>query len=55
MQQQTNKIITSTSQLIKQLSDIISGSSRVVCQTFSPFIPCNLPEQTKDCAAFSVN
>ncbi|XP_075897037.1 T-SNARE Domain Containing 1 [Nelusetta ayraudi] len=28
MQQQTNKIITSTSQLIKQLSDIISGSSR---------------------------
>ncbi|XP_060905640.1 t-SNARE domain-containing protein 1 [Labrus mixtus] len=28
MQQQTNKVITSTSQLIKQLSDIISGSSR---------------------------
>ncbi|XP_041844391.1 t-SNARE domain-containing protein 1 [Melanotaenia boesemani] len=27
-QQQTNKVITSTSQLIKQLSDIISGSSR---------------------------
>uniref|UniRef100_A0A673BR28 Syntaxin N-terminal domain-containing protein n=1 Tax=Sphaeramia orbicularis TaxID=375764 RepID=A0A673BR28_9TELE len=26
--QQTNKVITSTSQLIKQLSDIISGSSR---------------------------
>ncbi|KAI4810861.1 hypothetical protein KUCAC02_013789 [Chaenocephalus aceratus] len=28
MQQQTNKVITSTSQLIKQLSDIISSSSR---------------------------
>ncbi|KAI3361529.1 hypothetical protein L3Q82_013678 [Scortum barcoo] len=28
IQQQTNKVITSTSQLIKQLSDIISGSSR---------------------------
>lgn len=28
LQQQTNKVITSTSQLIKQLSDIISGSSR---------------------------
>ncbi|KAL2085022.1 hypothetical protein ACEWY4_020540 [Coilia grayii] len=28
MQQQTNKVITSTSQLIKQLSDIISTSSR---------------------------
>ncbi|XP_056290437.1 t-SNARE domain-containing protein 1 [Pseudoliparis swirei] len=28
MQQQTNRVITSTSQLIKQLSDIISGSSR---------------------------
>ncbi|KAG7475365.1 t-SNARE domain-containing protein 1 [Solea senegalensis] len=27
-QQQTNKVITNTSQLIKQLSDIISGSSR---------------------------
>ncbi|KAJ8290866.1 hypothetical protein GJAV_G00018550 [Gymnothorax javanicus] len=27
-QQQTNKVITSTSQLIKQLSDIVSGSSR---------------------------
>ncbi|MEQ2251840.1 hypothetical protein ILYODFUR_015407, partial [Ilyodon furcidens] len=27
-QQQTNKVITSTSHLIKQLSDIISGSSR---------------------------
>ncbi|XP_019946620.1 t-SNARE domain-containing protein 1 [Paralichthys olivaceus] len=27
-QQQTNKVITTTSQLIKQLSDIISGSSR---------------------------
>ncbi|XP_018612490.1 t-SNARE domain-containing protein 1 isoform X2 [Scleropages formosus] len=27
-QQQTNRVITSTSQLIKQLSDIISGSSR---------------------------
>ncbi|XP_073728463.1 t-SNARE domain-containing protein 1 isoform X2 [Misgurnus anguillicaudatus] len=27
-QQQTNKVITSTSQLVKQLSDIISGSSR---------------------------
>lgn len=27
-QQQTNKVITSSSQLIKQLSDIISGSSR---------------------------
>ncbi|KAL4657492.1 t-SNARE domain-containing protein 1 isoform X1 [Arapaima gigas] len=27
-QQQTNKVITSTSQLMKQLSDIISGSSR---------------------------
>ncbi|XP_059920733.1 t-SNARE domain-containing protein 1 [Gadus macrocephalus] len=27
-QQQTNKVITSTSQLIKQLSDIISSSSR---------------------------
>lgn len=27
-QQQTNKVITATSQLIKQLSDIISGSSR---------------------------
>lgn len=43
MQQQTNKTITSTSQLIKQLSDIISGSSRVVCRTFPPFIPRNLP------------
>ncbi|XP_034029484.1 t-SNARE domain-containing protein 1 [Thalassophryne amazonica] len=30
-QQQTNKVITSTSQLIKQLSDIISGSSRQDC------------------------
>lgn len=29
IQQQTNKVITSTSQLIKQLSDIIRGSSRV--------------------------
>ncbi|XP_015212600.2 t-SNARE domain-containing protein 1 isoform X1 [Lepisosteus oculatus] len=28
IQQQTNKVITSTSHLIKQLSDIISGSSR---------------------------
>ncbi|XP_055781461.1 t-SNARE domain-containing protein 1-like isoform X4 [Salvelinus fontinalis] len=28
-QQQTNKVITSTSQLIKQLSDIITGSTRV--------------------------
>uniref|UniRef100_A0A8C5ECM3 t-SNARE coiled-coil homology domain-containing protein n=1 Tax=Gouania willdenowi TaxID=441366 RepID=A0A8C5ECM3_GOUWI len=28
IQQQTNKVITCTSQLIKQLSDIISGSSR---------------------------
>uniref|UniRef100_A0A672KCY0 t-SNARE coiled-coil homology domain-containing protein n=1 Tax=Sinocyclocheilus grahami TaxID=75366 RepID=A0A672KCY0_SINGR len=28
-QQQTNKAITSTSQLVKQLTDIISGSSRV--------------------------
>uniref|UniRef100_A0A8C1CIX4 t-SNARE Domain Containing 1 n=1 Tax=Cyprinus carpio carpio TaxID=630221 RepID=A0A8C1CIX4_CYPCA len=27
-QQQTNKVITSTSQLVKQLTDIISGSSR---------------------------
>ncbi|XP_072317208.1 t-SNARE domain-containing protein 1 [Eucyclogobius newberryi] len=27
-QQQTNKVITATSQLVKQLSDIISGSSR---------------------------
>ncbi|KTF80521.1 hypothetical protein cypCar_00035548, partial [Cyprinus carpio] len=27
-QQQTNKLITSTSQLVKQLTDIISGSSR---------------------------
>lgn len=29
IQQQTNKVITSTSQLVKQLTDIISGSSRV--------------------------
>uniref|UniRef100_A0A8C5EBL7 Syntaxin N-terminal domain-containing protein n=1 Tax=Gouania willdenowi TaxID=441366 RepID=A0A8C5EBL7_GOUWI len=32
IQQQTNKVITCTSQLIKQLSDIISGSSRVILQ-----------------------
>uniref|UniRef100_A0A4W5N8G3 t-SNARE Domain Containing 1 n=1 Tax=Hucho hucho TaxID=62062 RepID=A0A4W5N8G3_9TELE len=30
-QQQTNKVITSTSQLIKQLSDIITGSTRQDC------------------------
>ena len=35
-QQQTNKVITSTSQLIKQLSDIISGSSRVLYAPSSP-------------------
>ncbi|XP_041798338.1 t-SNARE domain-containing protein 1 [Chelmon rostratus] len=36
MQQQTNKVITSTSQLIKQLSDIISGSSRVFYAPLPP-------------------
>lgn len=36
-QQQTNKVITSTSHLIKQLSDIISGSSRV-CPAADPNI-----------------
>ncbi|TRY86396.1 hypothetical protein DNTS_012158 [Danionella cerebrum] len=38
-QQQTNKVITSTSQLVKQLTDIISGSSRKIADRSRALLP----------------